>query len=72
MEFIASLIELHALRAQWNALWHGDYGVGLFAPRYDAAAGGVLDALCGAALELDCDCVDLQQLRVTLPLGRAR
>jgi CelD/BcsL family acetyltransferase involved in cellulose biosynthesis len=48
-----------------------DYGDGLFAPGHDAAAGAVLNALCAAARKLDCDCVDLQQLRVTSPLLQA-
>ena len=45
-----------------------DYGDGLFATSHPELAAGMLSRLCGAAVELNCERIDLQQLRPGSPL----
>lgn len=45
-----------------------DYGDGLFGDADPAIAGALLAQLCTTAVDLDCHCVDLQQLRAGSPL----
>jgi CelD/BcsL family acetyltransferase involved in cellulose biosynthesis len=48
-----------------------DYADGLFAPGHEALAAPVLAALAELADELECSCVDLQQIRPASPLLKA-